>query len=333
MNILKRRRHTSSEAIKLVISVNKLAMKSVSELLNCPEEYRVKIENLPCGATVIDTGLEAPGGYLAGLRLTEVCLGGLAQCWLTYQAYGDLEMPSIVVATDHPAISLLGCQLAGWMVKVGDFFAPSSGPARALALKPKKVLEKVGYKDEYSEAAIVMETTKKPTDEVAQQVAKDCKVDPKNLYILLTTTSSMAGSVQVSGRVVETGLYRLEFLGLDPKKVVFASGCAPITPPHPDVGTSTAKEEDALFYGGVANYVIEEEEAILKEMLSKAPATAWVNYGKLSLEALKAVNFDWSKLDPSFFTIGKISVTCKATGKSFTNGKVNPEILKRSIEL
>ena len=317
----------------MAISVNKLAMKSVSELLNNPEEYRVKVEKLPSGATVIDTGLEALGGYLAGLRLTEICLGGLAQCWLTYQAYGDLEMPSIVVVTDHPAVSLLGCQLAGWMVKIGDFFAPSSGPARALALKPRKVLEKVGYKDDYSEAAIVMETTKKPTDEVAQQVARDCRVDPKNLYMLLTTTASMAGSVQVSGRVVETGLYNLEFLGLDPKKVVFASGCAPITPPHPDVGISTAKEEDALLYGGTASYVIEEEESILKEMLSKASAAAWADYGKLSYEALKVVNFDWSKLDPSFFTIGKIAATCKTTGKNFSNGKVNPEALKRSIEL
>ncbi|MGQ9469893.1 MAG: methenyltetrahydromethanopterin cyclohydrolase [Nitrososphaerales archaeon] len=316
----------------MVTSVNKLAMKSVSELLNYPEDYRVKIEKLPSGSTIIDTGLEASGGYLAGLRLTEVCLGGLAQCWLTYQAYGDLEMPSIVVVTDHPAISLLGCQLAGWMVKVGDFFAPSSGPARALALKPKKVLEKIGYKDEYSETAIVMETTKKPTDEVAQQVAKDCKVDAKNLYILLTTPASMAGSVQVAGRVVEAGLYRLEFLGLDPKKVVFASGCAPIMPPHPDVGISTAKEGDALLYGGVANYVIDEEESLLKEILSKAPATTWSDYGKLSFETLKAVNFDWSKLDPSFFTIGKISITCKASGKSFTNGKINSEILKKSIE-
>ncbi|MEM1538340.1 MAG: methenyltetrahydromethanopterin cyclohydrolase [Candidatus Nezhaarchaeales archaeon] len=315
------------------ISVNRLAMRVVNELLNHPEEYRVKVEKLPCGATVIDTGLEAAGGYLAGLKLTEVCLGGLAQCWLTYKSYGDLEMPSIVVATDHPAISLLGCQLAGWMVKVGDFFAPSSGPARALALKPKKVLEKVGYKDEYNEAVIVMETTRKPTDEVAQRVATDCKVDPKNLYILLTTTASMAGSVQVSGRVAETGLYRLEFLGLDPKNVVFASGCAPIMPPHPDVGVSTAKQEDALLYGGVASYLIDEEEALLKEMLSKAPATAWADYGKLSYEALKAVNFDWSKLDNSFFTIGKITVTCKTTGKSFTNGKINQEALRRSLEL
>ncbi|PCN50621.1 methenyltetrahydromethanopterin cyclohydrolase [Candidatus Geothermarchaeota archaeon ex4572_27] len=316
-----------------MVSVNKISMRIVSELMDHQEEYRVKVEKLPCGATVIDTGLEAPGGYLAGLKLTEVCLGGLAQCWLTYQAYGDIELPTIVVATDHPAVSLLGCQLAGWMVKVGDFFAPSSGPARALALKPKKVFDRIGYKDEHNEAVIVMETAKKPTDEVAQQVAKDCKVDPKNLYMLLTTTASMAGSVQVSGRVVETGLYRLEHLGLDPNKVVFASGSAPIMPPHPDVGVATAKEEDALLYGGTASYVVDEDDARLQELLSKAPATTWPDYGKLSYEALKAVNFDWSKLDPSFFTIGKLALTSRRSGKTYVAGRINPEALKRSIEL
>ena len=318
-----------------MVSVNKLSMKYVSELIDHADEYRVKVEKLPCGATVIDTGLEAPGGYLAGLLLTKVCLGGLAECWLTYQAYGDLELPSIVVATDHPALSLLGCQLAGWMVQVKEekFFAPCSGPARALALKPKKVFEKIGYRDEHGEAAIVMETAKKPSDAVAKKVAEDCKVDPRNLYMLLTTTSSMAGSVQVSGRVVETGLYRLEHLGLDPNKVVFGSGSAPIMPPHPDAGVATAKEEDALLYGGVACYVIDDDETRLKELAEKTPATAWSDYGKTSYEALKAVDFDWSKLDPSFFTIGKLELTCKGTGKTFVAGKVNPEVLKKSVEL
>ena len=316
-----------------LVSVNRLAMKIVNELIDHQEEYRIKVEKLSCGATIIDTGLEAAGGYLTGLKLTEICLGGLANCWLTYQTYGDIELPTIVVATDHPALSLLGCQLAGWMVKVGSFFAPSSGPARALSLKPKKVFEKIGYKDEHSEAVIVMETNKKPTDEVAQKVAADCKVDPKDLYMVLTTTASMAGSVQVSGRVVETGLYRLEFLGLNPNKVFFASGSAPIMPPHPDVGISTAKEEDALLYGGVGSYVIDEEEAKLQEYATKAPATAWPDYGKTSYEALKAVSFDWSKLDPSFFTIGKLVLTSKKTGKTYIGGKVNPEMLRKSIEL
>lgn len=316
-----------------MLSVNRLSMRIVKELIDYQEEYRVKLEKLACGATVIDTGIETVGGYLTGIKLTEICLGGLAKCWLTYQLYDDLGLPTIVVATDHPALSLLGCQLAGWMVKVGDFFAPSSGPARTLALKPKRVFEKIGYKDDHNEAVIVMETAKKPTDEVAQKVAAECRVSPQNLYIILTATTSMAGSVQVSGRVAETGLYRLEYLGLDPNKVIFASGSAPIMPPHPDVGTSTAKEEDALLYGGVGCYVIDDDDSKLMEYAAKAPATAWPDYGKASYDALKAVNFDWSKLDPSFFTIGKFVITSKKSGRTYIGGKVNPEALRKAIEL
>jgi len=316
-----------------MVSVNRLTRRIVDDLVENAEFYRVEVEELPCGTKVVDTGLEAPGGFLAGIKLTEICLGGLAEVSLSYVSYSpEFSLPSIVVSTDFPAISLLGCQLAGWMVKVGDFFAPSSGPARALARKPKKVFEKIGYRDEADVATLVMETTKKPTDEVAKKVAETCGVDPKNLYLVLTSTNSMAGSVQVSGRVVETGLYRLEYLGLDPTKVVYATGYAPIMPPHPDPGVSTAREEDALIYGGYAIYVVDEEEETLRELAEKAPATRWPDYGKLSYEALKAVDFDWSKLDPSFFTIGRIELVCKKTGRAFGAGKANPEMLKRSLE-
>jgi methenyltetrahydromethanopterin cyclohydrolase len=94
---------------------------------------------------------------------------------------------------------------------------------------------------------------------------------------------------------------------------------------------ATAMEEDALLYGGSAYYVVDEGEDKLKEMISKAPATNWPDYGKSSYEALKAVNFDWSKLDPSFFTIGRIDVTCKGTGRNFGGGKINEEMLKKAL--
>lgn len=62
---------------------------------------------------------------------------------MSITGYNGLILPTVFVATDYPAVSLFGSQLAGWGVKVGDFSAMGSGPARALALKPKKVFEKV----------------------------------------------------------------------------------------------------------------------------------------------------------------------------------------------
>jgi len=49
------------------VSVNKEAAKIVQGLLENPDLYNIKVEKLSSGATIIDTGLEAQGGYLAGL--------------------------------------------------------------------------------------------------------------------------------------------------------------------------------------------------------------------------------------------------------------------------
>jgi len=45
-----------------------MAYKWAKKLIEAPEYYRVKVEKLPSGATVIDTGIEAHGGYEAGLE-------------------------------------------------------------------------------------------------------------------------------------------------------------------------------------------------------------------------------------------------------------------------
>jgi len=59
-----------------MLSINKLAQELVEELLAKPEYYRVGVEKLPSGATVIDTGLKAHGGYEAGLMTTRIAMGG-----------------------------------------------------------------------------------------------------------------------------------------------------------------------------------------------------------------------------------------------------------------
>jgi methenyltetrahydromethanopterin cyclohydrolase len=51
-----------------MLSINKLAFKLAKKFIESPEYYRVKVEKLPSGATVIDTGINAHGGYEAGLR-------------------------------------------------------------------------------------------------------------------------------------------------------------------------------------------------------------------------------------------------------------------------
>ncbi|MCW4049645.1 MAG: methenyltetrahydromethanopterin cyclohydrolase [Candidatus Bathyarchaeota archaeon] len=312
------------------MSINKLAYKLTKKLIENPEYYRVGVEKLPSGATVIDTGLEAHGGYEAGLMVTRIAMGGAGTAELIYADYGGLKLPTVIVSTDHPAVALFGAQLAGWRIKPEGYTADGSGPARALALKPKGVFKKIEYKDEADVAVILLETEEKPPDSAAYYIAERCNVAPENVYMVLTATTSMAGMVQISGRIVETGLFRLDILGLDLKKVMYGAGYAPIMPVHPDGGVAMGRAEDALTYGGVTNYVVDETEDLLKEIVEKAPSTNCKDYGKTSYEIYKAVDFDFTKVDPALFAPAAITLTCAETGATFTRGEINNEIIKQS---
>ena len=311
-------------------SINKMAYKWVSKLIENPEYYRVKVEKLPSGATVIDTGLEIHGGYEAGLMATRIAMGGAGSVSMGYADYDGLKLPTVNVFTDYPAIALFGAQLAGWRIKPEGYTADGSGPARALALKPKDVFKKIEYQDESDVAVLLMESEEMPPDSAAYFIAERCNVKPENVYMVMTTTTSVAGMVQISGRIVETGLFRLDLLGLDPKKVLYGAGFAPVMPVHTEGGMAMGRAEDALTYGGVTNYIVDESEDVLEEIAEKAPSSNCKDYGKTSYEIYKAVNFDFTQIDPALFAPAEIVLTCAKTGKTFSKGEVNTEIIKRS---
>jgi len=313
-----------------LLSINKLAFRLVEKLLAEPDYYGVTVERLPSGATVIDTGLEAPGGYEAGLATTRIAMGGAGAASLGYADFG-VKLPTVIVSTDHPAVALFGAQLAGWRIKTEGYTADGSGPARALALKPKKVFRKIEYQDEADVAVLLLEADRKPPDEAAVLVAEKCGVDPGEVYLLLTSTTSMAGMVQISGRVVETGLFRLDVLGLDLKKVLYGAGYAPVMPVHPDWGKAMGRAEDALTYGGVTSYVVDEGDEILRDLAERAPSSNCKDYGKTSYEIYKAVDFDFTQIDPALFAPAVMSLTSARTGSTFTRGEINLEVLKNSI--
>ena len=314
-----------------MLSVNKLALKLVETLVENKDYYRVDVEKLSSGATVIDTGLKAPGGYEAGLMVTRIAMGGAGIAHLNYHDYDGAYLPTVVVSTDHPAVALFGAQLAGWRIKPEGYTADGSGPARALSLKPKEVFQKIEYKDEADIAVILLETDKKPPDSAAHYIAERCNVDPSEVYMVLTSTTSLSGMVQISGRIVETGLFRLDVLGLDPKRVKYGSGYAPIMPIHIDMGKAMGRAEDALTYGGVTNYVVDEDEETLAKIAEQAPSTNCKEYGKTSYEIYKAVNFDFTAVDPALFAPATINLTSSRTGKTFTYGRVNNKIIKQSM--
>jgi methenyltetrahydromethanopterin cyclohydrolase len=312
--------------------VNNLTYEIIKTIQTKPDYYGVKINQLPSGSTVIDTGIEAPGGFDAGLLTTEIAMGAAGKAQLGFSDYDGLHLPTVIVSTDHPGIALFGAQLAGWRVKADDYQADGSGPARALALRPKTVFEKIKYKDESDVAIILLETEEKPPDAAALYIADRCKVKPENVYIVLTSTTSMSGMIQISGRVVEVGFFRLDLLGFDLGKIKYASGYAPIMPVHPDGGKSMGRAEDAITYGGVVNYVVDEDEDVIKNIINKASSLTSPDYGRPSYDIFKSANFDFTKIDPAIFAPAMVTITCSRTGSSYTSGEINYGLIHSSVK-
>jgi methenyltetrahydromethanopterin cyclohydrolase len=259
-------------------------------------------------------------------------MGGCAKVRITCKKYGDMRLPSVFVYTDHPVIATLGSQCAGWQIKEADYFAIGSGPARALALKPKRIFEEIGYKDDFDKAAAVLETDKSPPDELVKRFAEDCGVPCENLAIILAPTASLSGAIQISGRIVETGIHKLARLGLNPDVILHAWGYAPIPPVHPRFADAMARSNDALLYGGVAYYVVDcDNEEELKKILKQAPSKASRNYGRPFIEIFKEAKNDFYRIDPDLFAPAVVIVNNVQTGRSFKAGEVNAGVLARSL--
>ena len=145
-----------------MLSVNELALDIVEDMLDYEEELRIQSKKLENGATVIDCGVEVPGSYDAGIMYTQICMGGLASVDVIVDYVNDIPFAFVTEYTDHPAIACLGSQKDGWAVQVDKYFAMGSGPARALALKPKKTYEKIEYEDDADYAVIALEESKLP---------------------------------------------------------------------------------------------------------------------------------------------------------------------------
>jgi methenyltetrahydromethanopterin cyclohydrolase len=315
------------------LSVNRIAYNLVKRLCDRADEFGVIVKKMPSGATLIDAGIEAQGGFAAGQTITEICLGGLGKAEIIYKQYGDLELPSIFVYTDYPAISTLGSQFAGWQIKADKYTAMGSGPARALSLKPKELYEKISYKDSSDVAVLVLETSKEPPEEALAKISEECGIDPNNLFLVLVPTSSVAGSVQISGRIVETGLHKLTELGFDPKLVTHACGYAPVAPVHPKLAQAMGRTNDAIIYAGTAYYTVSSDDnEELKRLLGKAPASASKSYGKPFMEIFKEAGYDFYKIDPGLFAPAVFVINNSKTGKTFRAGKIDVEVFKKSIK-
>jgi methenyltetrahydromethanopterin cyclohydrolase len=311
-----------------MLSVNELALEIFENLAEIPEEFNCAYHELDNGARIVDCGVSTTGGYAAGRAFTEICMGGLGEVNFRMGHIGEFPMPFIEVMTDFPSISCLGSQKAGWTVKVGNYFAMGSGPARALSLKPKHTFEVIEYEDDFDWAVICLESDHLPNAEVMTKIAEDCNVDVANVCAVVAPTSSMVGSIQVSGRCVETAIYKLNELGFDTRKVVAAMGTAPV-PPVRGAKLAMGVTNDATIYHGRINLTMNAPE--IKDYLEKIPSSKSKGYGKPFNDIFKEANYDFYQIDTSLFSPAEVIINELSSGTVYHVGAVNTDVTLKSF--
>ncbi|MFQ6088652.1 MAG: methenyltetrahydromethanopterin cyclohydrolase [Candidatus Methanofastidiosia archaeon] len=316
-----------------MININKNAENLVKQMIMREEEFKCKVSRFENGTTLIDCGSKVSGSIEAGRIFSEICMGGLSRIFFNQHDY--LTLSEVV---DEPLIACMASQFAGWSIKVkyereGEkkkFFALGSGPARALALS-EKLFDDLSYRDKSDVAVITLETEKLPSLEVANYIAENCRVKPENLYILTAKTASIVGSIQISARVVETGMHKLHELGFEIEKVKAGAGSAPVAPIAKNDLKAMGRCNDCVLYGGRVFYFADCEDSEIEDVIDKIPSSTSRDYGKPFYDTFKSYEFDFYKVDPLLFSPAEITINNLKTGKVFHAGEVNRKVLRESL--
>lgn len=306
-------------------NLNQAASRLLTHRLADAESLRLAGHRV-AAATVVDCGIAVAGGLQAGLLLARICLADQADVSLVPTRDG----PAVQIHTDDPVRACMASQYAGWQVAVGKYFAMGSGPMRAVYAK-EAIFEQIPGKETSPVAVGVLETRKLPTEEVISYFVERLKLPPEQLTLLCAPTASIAGSLQVVARSLETALHKLHELGFDLNHVVSGHGVAPLPPIAADDLTAIGRTNDAILYGGEVTVWVRGDDEQLAAIGPKVPSSASKDHGAPFADVFERAGRDFYKIDPHLFSPAVITFCNLTTGRRHVFGKLEPDVLRRSF--
>ncbi|MBI3838113.1 MAG: methenyltetrahydromethanopterin cyclohydrolase [Planctomycetia bacterium] len=314
------------------MDLNLRAAELCERMMSDSHRLRIAVGQSPCRARLIDCGIRAEGGLEAGRRLAEVCLAGLGRVEFAPAAHEFDTGLAVMVTTDHPVAGCMASQYAGWRITGEEFFAMGSGPMRASAGK-EALFDTIGNREQNNAAVGILEAAGLPPDEVCQDLAQQCGVAPENLTLLVAPTASLAGSVQVVARSVETALHKLFELEFDLRRIVSGSGVAPLPPASGNDLAAIGRTNDAILYGGEVMLWVRGDDASLEAIGPRVPSGASADYGQPFAAIFERYNRDFYRIDPYLFSPAVVSFANLDTGRTFRFGHTLPRVIHESFDI
>lgn len=311
------------------LSLNDAAATVVARSLKSAAEVRISRHDV-AGANIIDFGIKASGGLQAGIDLAEICLAGRGSVSIVSHLIDGKTWPHVSVRTDSPLEACLLSQYAGWQVAVGKYFAMGSGPMRAIA-RVEGIYEEFGRSENSAACVGVLETGKLPNDEVVEWLCAKLKITPDRLTLCAARTASLAGTVQVVARSVETAMHKLHELKFDVSRVQSGFGTAPLPPIAADDLVGIGLTNDAILYGGNVTLWVTGDDDSIAEIGPKVPSDSSPAHGRPFMELFKEAGHDFYKIDPMLFSPAEVTFCNLSTGRVHRFGKAAPDVLSKSF--
>ncbi len=294
------------------------------------ERLKIAVHRDASGATILDCGVHAAGGLEAGRLLAEVCMAGLGEVRFAAGTAESWRMPGVSVHTDHPVAACMAAQYAGWQISVEGYFAMGSGPMRAMAAR-ETLFETIGHWEADQEAVGVLESAELPSTEVCRQLARQCHLEGEALTLLVAPTASIAGTLQVVARSVETAMHKLHEAGFDLDRVESGFGTAPLPPVADSDLAAMGRTNDAVLYGAEVTLWVRGDEASLGAVGPQIPSSASPDHGKPFGVIFEEHGRDFYAIDPGIFGPAVVALFGLDTGRSYRFGRVMPEVLQQSF--
>lgn len=327
--------NTSSPTATAGLSVNLLARPMVERLLADADALGLRVRRDDTGVHVVDAGIEAPGSVAAGLQVGEICMGGLGHVNLRSGAAGEGWPTWLDVRSSQPVLACLGSQYAGWSLSASKeetggkkFFSLGSGPARALAVK-EELFAELDYRDHAPCGVLVLEVDRAPPKIVIDKLLRDCGLAPEALTLILTPTTSLAGTTQVVARVLEVALHKAHELGFALSNIVDGAGTAPLPSPSADGVEAMGRTNDAILYGGRVHLTVRGDDAAARELARALPSRNSRDHGRSFAHIFKEVDYDFYKIDGALFAPAEVWVSNIDSGNTWHGGAPEMGLLQR----
>jgi methenyltetrahydromethanopterin cyclohydrolase len=317
------------------LSVNRLARPLVERLLADADALGLQVRRDETGAHIVDAGIEAPGSIEAGLRVGEICMGGLGHVNLRSGGSAEGWPTWLDVRSSQPVLACLGSQYAGWSLAATKeetggkkFFSLGSGPARALAVK-EKLFAELNYRDRAHTGVLVLEVDRAPPKVVIDKLLRDCDLAAEALTLILTPTTSLAGTTQVVARVLEVALHKAHELGFALADIVDGAATAPLPSPSANGVEAMGRTNDAILYGGRVHLTVRGDDEAARGLARALPSSNSRDYGRSFADIFKEVEYDFYKIDGALFAPAEVWVSNVDSGNTWHGGAPGMALLQR----